>query len=282
MSAPAAEPQISRKLTPTHLRMFRRRAEMVRLAEHRRTYNVALFNPDGWALAMADVLAFGRDELDYPSFLRLASSLNVAIDEKIVMVAIHKVARLVEIKGVAYRPLAGPTVAKLLDVTTEERLLLDIRTIAAVDETPEQSKDRLTEDRRTRDRERKRRARAADGAVQRPQYEATTITKAQPWAALGMSRRTWYRKGKPSPEVKPLSTREGVAVAQVRPLTIYKKEGGRTCATGATAPGTTLTLAEFEHKCRLDGILPIMPSPAAIRRGQRSAQAESPTRQRHA
>lgn len=34
-------------------------------------------------------------------------------------------------------------------------------------------------------------------ALPRAEYEANSITRAAPWEALGMSRATWYRKGKP-------------------------------------------------------------------------------------
>ena len=34
-------------------------------------------------------------------------------------------------------------------------------------------------------------------ALPRDQYLAESITRAAPWEALGMSRATWYRKGKP-------------------------------------------------------------------------------------
>lgn len=36
-------------------------------------------------------------------------------------------------------------------------------------------------------------------SIPRAEYEANSITRAQPWEALGMSRATWYRKGKPMP-----------------------------------------------------------------------------------
>ena len=38
-------------------------------------------------------------------------------------------------------------------------------------------------------------------AVPREEYEANSITRAKPWEALGMSRATWYRKGKPTAPV---------------------------------------------------------------------------------
>lgn len=34
-------------------------------------------------------------------------------------------------------------------------------------------------------------------AVPREEYEANSISRAKPWEAMGMSRATWYRKGKP-------------------------------------------------------------------------------------
>ena len=34
-------------------------------------------------------------------------------------------------------------------------------------------------------------------ALPREQYLASALTRTKPWEALGMSRATWYRKGKP-------------------------------------------------------------------------------------
>ena len=34
-------------------------------------------------------------------------------------------------------------------------------------------------------------------AIPRKQYLANALTQSKPWEALGMSRATWYRKGKP-------------------------------------------------------------------------------------
>jgi response regulator of citrate/malate metabolism len=35
-------------------------------------------------------------------------------------------------------------------------------------------------------------------AIPRAEYEANALTKSMPWAAVGMSRATWYRHGKPT------------------------------------------------------------------------------------
>ena len=37
-------------------------------------------------------------------------------------------------------------------------------------------------------------------AQPREQYEAESLSRTKPWEKLGMSRRTWYRRGKPMPE----------------------------------------------------------------------------------
>jgi len=39
-------------------------------------------------------------------------------------------------------------------------------------------------------------------AQDRAEYEANSLMRLKPWEALGMSRATWYNKGKPSPEAK--------------------------------------------------------------------------------
>lgn len=39
-------------------------------------------------------------------------------------------------------------------------------------------------------------------ALPRDQYLAESLTRNEPWKKLGMSRATWYRKGKPMPELQ--------------------------------------------------------------------------------
>jgi hypothetical protein len=39
-------------------------------------------------------------------------------------------------------------------------------------------------------------------SIPREEYLANSISHAKPWEAMGMSRATWYRKGKPEPEPK--------------------------------------------------------------------------------
>nr|MBP6520281.1 hypothetical protein [Shewanella sp.] len=50
-----------------------------------------------------------------------------------------------------------------------------------------------------RDKNRKQAARRAAGAVDRETYERQSLSRQKPWEALGMSRASWYRAGKPTP-----------------------------------------------------------------------------------
>ena len=97
----------------------------------------------------------------------------------------------IEYAGKQYAPLYTPrndTLISFLKITDEEQRQL--RTII--------SKDIATERRRQRDRERDEQRRRANGAVDRHTYEVQSLNNLKPWESLGMSRRSWYRQGKPS------------------------------------------------------------------------------------
>jgi len=51
-----------------------------------------------------------------------------------------------------------------------------------------------------RSNQRKTEARRASGVITRDQYESNSLSQKKPWELLGMSRASWYRKGKPAPE----------------------------------------------------------------------------------
>lgn len=94
----------------------------------------------------------------------------------------------VEFNGRTYPALYTPKNAHLIDLfqitDAEQRQLQTII-------TPELAKER--------DAARKKARRAAAGAVDRATYEANSASRLKPWEQLGMSRRTWYRKGQPQP-----------------------------------------------------------------------------------
>jgi hypothetical protein len=89
---------------------------------------------------------------------------------------------VVEFNGKKYPPLYTPkndTLINLFCITDDEQRHL--KTIISADIA------------RERDRERHEEHRRAIGMVDREQ----SISRQKPWEALGMSRATWYRKGKP-------------------------------------------------------------------------------------
>lgn len=75
-------------------------------------------------------------------------------------------------------------------VTKEERDMLGLTTIGAID----YGKAARTKRRKDRDRQRKSASRRAAGMKPRTEYEAASLSKAQPWKAQGISRASWYRR----------------------------------------------------------------------------------------
>lgn len=88
------------------------------------------------------------------------------------------------------RPWTADQLAWRYRITREERTMLGLTTIGAIDH----GKRARTKSRKERDRQRKAIARRAKGAKPRAEYEAAAITNAKPWEAEGISRRTWYRR----------------------------------------------------------------------------------------
>ena len=75
-------------------------------------------------------------------------------------------------------------------LTKEERRMLGVTTIGAIDE----NKAARTKRRRQLDRQRKENARRAKGIKPRKVYEGQSVSAAKPWEDEGISRRTWYRR----------------------------------------------------------------------------------------
>lgn len=89
--------------------------------------------------------------------------------------------------GKEFAPLYTPkndTLINLFRITAEEQRQL--KTIVSQVEAAE------------RHRKREEARRRAAGAVGRETYEQASLTRQKPWEALGMSRRSWYRAGKPT------------------------------------------------------------------------------------
>jgi hypothetical protein len=94
------------------------------------------------------------------------------------------------------RRYKADTLARLLNLTMADRTSLGITTIGAIDCNQQQR----AELRRERKRAYAEARRRAAGAKPRAQYEAESLSRTKPWEQMGMSRSTWYAKGKPMPE----------------------------------------------------------------------------------
>ena len=89
--------------------------------------------------------------------------------------------------GKEFAPLYTPkndTLINLFAITDQEQR--ELRTIISTGMAAERHRDRETARRR------------AAGAVDRETYESQSLSRQKPWEALGMSRATWYRAGKPT------------------------------------------------------------------------------------
>jgi hypothetical protein len=120
----------------------------------------------------------------------------VAIDDAVATVALDQAAKRFNHYGEGCQPMRADRAGELLELRCEERLACEIRTMNAVDETLEERRHRSGEARRERDRRRKRLERASKS--KRRETEPPPLPITPPWLALGISRATWYRRGKPA------------------------------------------------------------------------------------
>lgn len=60
-------------------------------------------------------------------------------------------------------------------------------------------------------------------ALPRTEYEANSISRAKPWEVLGMSRATWYSKGKPTSIIPKIKKTQPWEVLGISRTTWYRK-----------------------------------------------------------
>ncbi|MDB5937583.1 MAG: hypothetical protein JWQ01_4927 [Massilia sp.] len=112
---------------------------------------------------------------------------------------------IVEQKAIMAEAIANPQrwtadgLAWRLRLTKEQRTMLGITTIGAIDE----SKAMRAKRRKQLDRQRKENARRAQGIKPRATYEHQSLSKAKPWEVEGISRASWYRRRKQAAETTP-------------------------------------------------------------------------------
>jgi hypothetical protein len=87
------------------------------------------------------------------------------------------------------------TLGRKLNLTGAEWRTLRLRTIAPVDMTRQQRVAFC----QALARQRRQAKRRAAGKKPRAEWLGSSISRGAPWVTLKMSRRTWYRRGKPSP-----------------------------------------------------------------------------------
>ena len=178
----------------------RRRNEIVNLAKHRAALGIGL-NPGAFTFALAQTLAsapagkyriksrfvtyHGLDRASLARALYDAGIGQVGCDDDLIDRALAKIE--------PGRAMGSDTAGRLLKLTAEERELLSIRTIEAIDESRLDREGRRREERRARDAARKRQARART-CRPREEYLAASLSARKPWEAMGISRRTYERR----------------------------------------------------------------------------------------
>jgi hypothetical protein len=96
---------------------------------------------------------------------------------------------ITEEASIMRKHLSADNLARFLGVTYAQRQKLGLRTIGSVNV---KRADRKVI-RMVRDKVKKEQRRRAAGMRPRTEYEANSLSRTQPWRALGMSRRTWER-----------------------------------------------------------------------------------------
>jgi hypothetical protein len=132
------------------------------------------------------------------------------------------------------RKYTAATLGKMLRLTREERSDLNITTIRAFDMLTDAE---VAEERKRKSRERAARWRQRQQKAPRP----IPLRESEPWVALGMSQRTWYRRGKPT----------AIAVAKNR----VRSRESHSCCVRNCLPSRSLRARDAVHTeiCRHNG-----------------------------
>jgi hypothetical protein len=194
---------------------------------------------------------------DHQGLARPGAWAERHLPELVDEVGLSGVEQQIEDQGARPRLLSADALARLVGQTLEQRTRLKTYTIGAID----CSKAERETLRKTKDAERKRKTRAANGA---PPH-AESLSRKQPWSALGMSRSGFYKL--PKEERDRLSGQ--IRPQQSIPVHIDADEtvqNGGTEAVGVTPsrqwlrPGQ-VTVVTYARRARL----PSRPSPALCR-----------------
>ena len=189
--------------------LARRLGELHHLACFRWDHRVPFGDPNAWAFLLAELCLYLRNDRDLPTFQQLAESVlretEFVVDDEAALAALHRVECLAGRRGGMYRPTGTVAAGKRLDLTTEECLFCDIRTMRPVDETDAEREARRREQNRERKRKARRTASKADKAKERKRAQrrraaknarphAESFSRKQPWLLEGIGRTKWYAR----------------------------------------------------------------------------------------
>ena len=141
--------------------------------------------------------------------------------------------------------------AHRLRLTNAQREVLDLRTIGACDVSKAARARLAKERRRARNRARMAAWRLKKGMRPREQWLAQTLSRARPWDAEGISRRTWERRRRkgqpPAPDpVSQVCRPIGTTVRGHRPATRWHPRSIDGGIAVVAIPTTTIRLSSFE------------------------------------
>jgi hypothetical protein len=149
-----------------------------------------------WAIAEGLAIAKGSD-IDFYSvldYVRRRSSTNALFqNEEIILEQIKTVCKIIDKKPTKYKLTRGEIIGRNLKLTAKERKTHRAYTMIAIDQPRSELKAMRKRTQRLVSRNCMAKKRLAAGATPR----AESLSRTKPWKALGISRRTWERRGKP-------------------------------------------------------------------------------------
>jgi hypothetical protein len=213
------------RLTGHQLRAFRRANDVLRLLRFR--YNQWGVLPDDdvqeqayWLLADALFAKYGSDLdcMHVIDYVHRKGADEVLFDPDLAAEKVKAVCRVASRRPGNFWLTYDVAAGKGMQLTTEERETLRIRTMYAMDESKEALQERRKRLKRVRDRNAKAIKRINAGCTPRAEYEANAQERRKPWEAMGMSRRSWFYKGKPMPQgaQKPVCTGASIHILYPR------------------------------------------------------------------
>lgn len=181
--------------TILRIRGYTRRYELERLKDDRNKQQKSFGPAYQIALLRADLMAFiaSRDEFDIPTYIE---KFGGDLDDPVIARAVTAVDKLLKAKKYRYRMISPKAAGAMVCLTRDEKIRLHLRSMHAYDETDGARKLRNRANKRDHEREQKSKKRIMEGRLPRWLYEKQSASMKKPWLKAGLSRSSWYRRGK--------------------------------------------------------------------------------------